>query len=171
VVKRSRLLVTASVVGLGLVVAVVIAAARPSGYATPRPTSAAGVPSDAEARALLTQTYDSAHTAADALAFCASSEARGVCINQYNSEGGRAGVPTAPPTILSSRVQGPSRVLTVCGTTGTGKTYRADFPVERSRQNQTYALLEVFWYSKTFSGTVPDGQPAQVSPGQQAFSC
>ena len=79
-------------------------------------------------------------------------------------------MPTTRPTIVSSRVTGLSRVLTVCGIDGLGHAYRADFPVERERRGLV-VLFEVFWYSKTFSGTVQEGQPVPASPGGQPFSC
>lgn len=166
--RRPRRQLASLVTGLCLVAAAVFAATRPSGNAQGQRT---GTPTDAEARAVLDQTFAAARNAPDALAFCADSQARAICINQYNGRGGRSAVPPTPPTVIGSLLRGPSRVLTVCGVDGRGVTYRADFPVERNASGELDAVLEVFWDSKTYSGTVPDGQPIPVTPGPQQFSC
>jgi len=155
-------------VGAGLVA--VIAATRPGPWPNhkPNPLSA---PTEAEAQQILTATYETAKRSPDGPAFCARSQAQAICLAQYNDRGGRDGVPTTPPALVHSRVLGRSRVLTVCGVDGQGHSYRADFPVERSANGSLLVGLEVFWDSKTYSGNRADGEPVQVTPGPQKFSC
>lgn len=153
-----------------LVVAVFIITATRTTPSDGEPTS--GLPTEEQARAILARTYEHATRTRDAITFCAESEVRAICINQYNDRGGRAGVPAQEPQIVDSWVTGDTRVLTVCGVDGRGETYRADFPVQRdTNSSSVIALLDVFWDSKTYSGNKADGVPVPVSPGPQQFSC
>lgn len=160
----------ALVVGTGLAAVAVITAARlttPGGGAD---NTRSARPSEAEARTVLARTHERAKQAGDVLAFCTDTYAPSICINQYNYVGGRAAVPTDPPKVVESRDDGPLRILTVCGVDGLGKTYRADFPVQRDR-GRLLAILDVFWDSKT-SNNQPPGEPIHASPRPQAsFSC
>jgi hypothetical protein len=96
----------------------------------------------------------------DAAAFCADSEAVEMCENEWKDAGGSRAVPPGMPTILSSRVDGPFRVLTVCGTDGLSRPYQSDLPV-RTLHGRPSTALTVFWVSKMFKGS-GDGQPIQV---------
>lgn len=151
----------------GLAAVVVIAAAR---FTTSGDDPTAAVPTDTEARAVLAETFDRARQVADARAFCEPSAYPLSCETQYAERGGRAAVPATAPQILDSWATSSARVLTVCGVDGQGRTYRSDFPVERS-DGGLRAILDVFWDSKVYSGSRTDGDPVRVSPGPQQFSC
>ncbi|HVF06401.1 MAG TPA: hypothetical protein VNA20_16280 [Frankiaceae bacterium] len=145
----------------------IITATRPTSDREPT----TGLPTDAQARSILARTYEHATRTTDALAFCAESEVRAICINQYNRGGGRASVPAQEPRIVGSWVTDETRVLTVCGVDGQGETYRSDFPVERRTDGTIIPLLDVFWDSNTYSGNKPDGEPVQASVGPRKSSC
>lgn len=147
--------------------AVVITAAR---LTTSGANGAAGIPTDAEARSVLTETFERARRVADATAFCEPSAYPLSCETQYNERGGRSAVPAEAPRILESWATSSAHVLTVCGIDGQGKSYRSDFPVERGG-GRLRAILDVFWDSKTYSGSRVDGDRVRASPGPQQFSC
>lgn len=119
---------------------------------------------------MLGRTYERALTAPDAFTFCADSQFRAICLGQYDDHGGRPGVPRHAPQVVESWISGATRVLTVCGVDGHGKTYRTDFPVESSPTGSLLPTLEVFWDSKTYSTKAP-GEPILASPRAQKFSC
>lgn len=155
-------------VGTVLAAAVIATARGNSSDGSRRPDV---LPTEEEARRVLLGTHERAIQTADAASFCAVSAVTPTCINQYNDRGGRGTVPPQPPQVVAAWRTDDLRVLTVCGVDGRGDTYRADFPVRRERDGSLAALLDVFWDSKTFSGSVSDGQHVSASPGTQQFSC
>ncbi len=154
-----RALLAAVVVGAGLTAVATVTAVRPSARGI------RALPSYEDAVALLQDTYTAARRLPDAATFCASSAYEGICIDHYAHQGGRPAVPTSPPTIQRGRVQDRIQILTVCGTDGRGMPYKADFPVTRD-DGRLVAMLDVFWYSTTFSGSYTTDPGHTIAPVQ-----
>jgi len=102
------------------------------------------LPTDAQARDTLMLRYADARSAADAEAYCQASKFPSICHTHYNAAGGRAAVPTTPPTVRESEIVGTERVLTVCGVNGAGQLYRSQFPVAWIDGRPAWTL-DVFW--------------------------
>lgn len=130
------------------------------------------VPTEAEARGVLAQYEAAAAKATDAASYCAISFIREMCESSFNRHGGIAGVPTSPPTIVSSsRVEGGFiRVLVLCGKDGLGKPYRTDFPVERDLEHPETlrAGMPVYWSGAKYEGLKSDDFVPTVQPGGTA---
>lgn len=159
--RRHRALIVAAIltsVGLAAVILTAARPARPDGAGTllPRPT-------EAEARAVLSATYERARQETDPHRFCEPSEYPLSCLNHFYQGGGSARVPTEPPSVIGARTTDTAVVLTVCGTDGSGQPYRSDFPVVRSN-GTLRPLLDVFWTGATYSGRKSDGAPVDATP-------
>ena len=151
-------------IGLALLTIAGVAAVALIAPGSDRRTGAAAarVPTEAEARTVLTATYERARNETDPRRFCEPSEYPLSCLSHYN-EAGADTVPAAAPQVLGARTTDNALVLSVCGSDGRGRAYRSDFPVVRS-DGQLRPLLDVFWTSSTYSGTKPDGERVNVTP-------
>ena len=129
-------------------------------------------PTEAEAREVLAQYVAQANSTNSGKDFCAVSFLGEACEQDYVQARGDTTKPTAPPTVLLSRVGGPTTfVLVVCGTNGESRSYRSDFPVEREG-GELRAVIPVFWAGTTFSGERTDGAfTVGASPSPRPMGC
>jgi len=138
-------------------VAAGIAIAGHDGSTDPRP----GI---GDATSLLGEFFDLAQQH-DSATFCARSTvlSADMCRLDWVRSGDAAGVPTQPARVLATRREKDLVALRVCGVDGRGQPYVSDFVVEQTG-TRTIVPFPVFWAGKTYSGTVPDGQPEVVQP-------
>jgi hypothetical protein len=161
-----RAVIVAGVVAVGAVAAGVGIAGY-DGPADPRPRTD-------DATALLGQFFDLTQHR-DSATFCSRPTvlSADMCKHDWSRSGDAAGVPTQPPRVLSTRSEKDLVVLRVCGVDGRGQPYLSDFVVEQTGA-RTVVPFPVFWAGKTYSGTVPGGQPEVVQarpPGSPQPGC
>lgn len=128
--------------------------------------TAADAPTDAQARSLLDAKVAQAQQH-DVTAYCADTSSPDVCSSHWQRAGGNSAVPTDPPRVAGSRVDGGYRALRVCGSDGLGQRYSSDFLVQL-HDGTPQAVLAVYWSDRRWSGLFVEGEePAQVGSGAE----